>query len=308
MTDLLSRALDDLRPRGLGYYPAHLSAPWGFSVGAGPASYHVVLDGQCVLDVDGAEAATLRAGDLAVTPKGASFAFRSGPDALTPPIADVFAAPDPDGIYRRAGSGPETRLVCGTLTFDDTLPHPLLRALPPLIVVRAAEQAGRPHLRSLLDLCAAEARAQPPGATALMGHVGAVLLIQAVRAHLTDASPPAAGWLRALDDPPLARALRAVHEAPAADWTVERMAAEAGLSRSAFAARFAETVGEPPRAYLTRWRMREAARHLTSGDAPLDAVADRVGYASGAALSRAFKRVTGQTPGRYRAPRPVTSG
>jgi AraC-like DNA-binding protein len=300
MSDLLSHALDDLRPRGAGYFPSRLAAPWGFSVPDGPASYHVILDGDCLLDVDGADPVRLSAGDLAVTPQGASFIFRSGPEALAPPIDEVFDAPDDDGLYRRDGTGEATRLVCGTLTFDDTLPHPLLDALPPLIVVREADQGRVPRLRSLLDLCAAEARAPRPGASALMGHVGCVLLIQAIRAHLSTSETTAAGWLRALDDPPLARALQAVHADPAADWTVERMAQEAGLSRSAFAARFADTVGETPMDYVRTWRMREAARLLRDEEAPLDAVAERVGYASGAALSRAFKRVAGQPPGQYR--------
>jgi AraC-like DNA-binding protein len=299
--DLLSHALDDLRPRGAGYYPSRLSAPWGFSVPGGPASYHVVLDGDCVLDVDGMAPRRLDAGDLAVTPQGASFAFRSGPDALAPPIGDVFDAPDDDGIYRRGGTGAPTRLICGTLTFDDTLPHPLLDALPPLIVVREADQGRVPQLRSLLTLCASEARARRPGAAALMGHLGCVLLIQAIRAHLSGPEATPTGWLRALDDPALVRALEAVHADPAADWTVGRMAETAGCSRSAFAARFADTVGETPMSYVRTWRMREAARILRDDDAALDVVADRVGYASGAALSRAFKRVTGQTPGQYRA-------
>ena len=129
---------------------------------------------------------------------------------------------------------------------------------------------------------------------------GDILVVQAVRAHLAQSGGGCKGWLRALIDPQIGRALSLIHEKPEDDWTVESPASKFGMSRSAFAARFAQLVEEPPLTYLTRWRMQKASRLLETSQAGVAEVAKRVGYDAEAAFSKAFKRWIGVAPGAYR--------
>lgn len=309
--DLLSDSLLRLQPRDARYYPSALSAPWGFATPEGPASYHVVLEGQCWFDVDDHAPVQLHAGDVAITPTGRACRFRSGADVWAPPLASLMPYVADDGVLRPPGSGPTTHLICGTIDFDLAAPHPLLDALPARIVVRSAEEGTKPWLRQTLQAIAHESRLGEPGASAAMSYLACVLFVRVVRAYLQEADlqesdrrasgAPGPGLLRALQDSQIAPVLEAVHTRPDHDWTVASLAATAGLSRSAFAERFVEVMDVTPMVYVTRWRMREAARLLRMGEAPLDEIAERVGYGSAAALGRRFKQEVGKTPGTYRA-------
>ncbi|MEM1271315.1 MAG: AraC family transcriptional regulator, partial [Bacteroidota bacterium] len=171
-----------------------------------------------------------------------------------------------------------------------------------VIVLRRGEHEQTPWLRNTLGFIACEARSGRLGASALVGHLSNVLFIQAIRAHVAQTDAPAQGWLRGLMDPHIAPALAQIQQRPDASWTVESLAYEARLSRSAFSNRFRDVVGEPPMTFLTRWRMLEAARLLrTRRSDTLADVSALVGYESEASFSRTFKRVIGQSPGRYRS-------
>lgn len=298
--DLLSATLLQLQPSGSRYYPSEMHAPWGFSTPEGAASYHVVLEGECYLEVEGLEPVMLRAGDVAVTPNGAACRFRSDLRAPAPPIESLISSVDDAGVLRRPGRGPVTNLICGTIDFDFAVPHPLLDALPARIVVRSIDCEQAPWLRQTLDAIAFESRCARPGAPAAMSYLACVLFVRVVREHMNHLKDAAPGLLRALSDPHIAPVIEAIHNAPATDWTVEALADVAALSRSAFAKRFASVMGEPPIEYVTRWRMREAARLLRTGTAPMVEVAEHVGYSSAASFGRRFKLEMGQTPGRYR--------
>jgi AraC-like DNA-binding protein len=156
---------------------------------------------------------------------------------------------------------------------------------------------------------ALEAEGLRPGGETVITRLSDVLVVQALRAWLE--SDPAAqsqsGWLGALQDPQIGRAISLVHREPGRDWTVASLADQIPMSRSAFAARFTELVGEPPMSYVTRWRMHLAAAALRDEGATVGEVADRFGYRSEAAFARAFKRVVGLPPGSVRRARPVES-
>ena len=296
--DPLDAALGGLQPRGAFYVRSDLAAPWGFSTEPGVASFHIVETGRCVLSVDGEPDVTLGAGDLAVLPHGPALAFRDAPGSPAPPLDALLARPSgaPRGLHND-GDGERTALVCGGVAFDDAVPHPVLDALPPVLVLRGAMRDGTPWLASTLQFLACESRSGRPGAATVMGHLGSVLFVQAVRAALGGTGAP--GWLGALADPHVGPALRAIHAAPEAPWTVEALGREGGLGRSAFAARFRAAVGEAPMRHVARWRIYHAARLLRT-DATLADVAARVGYESEAAFGRAFKRWTGRPPGALR--------
>ncbi|GAA2645704.1 AraC family transcriptional regulator [Dactylosporangium fulvum] len=267
-------------------------APWGqrFASVPGAAGVQVILRGSCWLLPDAADPVPLGAGDVLFMAHGQGHALADDP--ATPPRpcdpelrAEPFTG-EPDGVT-----------LCGAYELDPAHTHPLLLDLPGLIHLPAHLERS-PELRATVDLLAAELERPRPGTDALVPALLDMLLLYVLRTWLD--THPARGWATALRDPAVGAALQAVHRDPAAPWTVASLAAVAGLSRAPFARRFTALVGQPPLAYLTWWRMTTAARLLRRSDAPLSAIADRVGYTSEFAFAAAFKRRFGTAPGRFR--------
>ncbi|MGW5353106.1 AraC family transcriptional regulator [Streptomyces sp. NPDC004031] len=215
--------------------------------------------------------------------------------------------PGPRGAERTPpdpapGDGPASVLLSGGYRLDPRYVHPLLHELPAVLHLPASP-ARHPDVTAAVRLLAGELDRPRLGTDALIPPLLDALLLYALRAWFADRPGPDTaepGWGAALTDPPVAAALRAMHRAPDAPWTVERLAREAGLSRAAFARRFASLTGRPPLAYLTWWRMTLAARLLAESSLPLAGVAARVGYSSEFAFAHAFKRWYGVAPGRHR--------
>jgi transcriptional regulator GlxA family with amidase domain len=176
--------------------------------------------------------------------------------------------------------------------------------LPSVLHVRpgAATEDGPlgPWLDTFLAATSCEAASARPGANFVLARLTDVLFVHAVRAYLAGAQAPGAGWLGALTDPAVGRALALLHRDPARAWTVEGLAREVAMSRSRFAARFTALVGRPPLDYLAEWRMQRARGLLRAGGVSVGEVAGRLGYRSGAAFSHAFRRRLGVPPGAYR--------
>jgi len=162
-----------------------------------------------------------------------------------------------------------------------------------------ADQARTLALHSTVQALASEMVEQAPGSEVVASRLAEVLVIQLLRAHIASEPSRSKGWLRAVFDPQLGTALSAIHDKVNAPWTVESLAAAAGMSRSAFAARFKELLGQTPLEYVTEWRMQKAMQVLEQRDQKLVDVARSVGYESDAAFSKAFKRVVGANPGEY---------
>ncbi len=190
-------------------------------------------------------------------------------------------------------------MVCGAVRFDHPASRPLVALLPDVIHIGASPLTDR--LQDTLRLIALEVEDLRPGGEAVITRLADVLVIQAIRTWLATDPTARTGWLGALADPQVGRALALVHADPARDWTVAALAGELALSRSTFAARFTELVGEPVMAYVTRWRMLVATDRLQSGDVTVARLAGELGYRSEAAFSRAFTRVVGTSPGRVRS-------
>ncbi len=252
--------------------------------------------------MDGEPVRSFRAGDLLVMPHGHAHVLK---DVAGSPVRHISEWPsevEADGLpcLRGGGPGAPTSLLCGTFRFDEEGRRSLLPALPPVIHVPGGRATG--WLDSTLRQLADELAADRPGGAVLVSRLADLLFVGVLRAWLEDADD-ATGWLAALTDPQLARALGAIHGDAARSWTVAELAREAGMSRSAFFTKFQARVGEPPAAYLTRWRMTVARAQLRRTDAPMIEVAERVGYGSEAAFSRAFKRAVGVPPSRWRRER-----
>ncbi|MBN9736921.1 AraC family transcriptional regulator [Pseudonocardia sp. P1] len=303
VADPLGEALHVLRMDGVFYCRSELGEPWGMTLPATPGClwFHAVTSGGGRLTVagDGAEQA-LRPGELVVVPHGTGHALRSAPGVLAP---DIRSIPHPViggryGLLRHGGDGPVTRMVCGALRFGHPAARDLVDRLPELFRIEPSPLGDR--VQDTLRLLAAEVEDGGPGSDAVITRLADVLVLQAVRGRLERDPAARTGWLGALADDRIGRALAAVHREPERDWTVASLAATAAMSRSAFAARFTELVGEPVMAYVTRWRMQAAVDVLSGGDATVAQTAHRFGYRSEAAFTRAFARVVGEPAGQVR--------
>lgn len=295
-----------------------LTAPWGIGFApcerkAADAGFYVVTEGECFLRLENEKNAPLirlSAGDFALISQGDAHSLRAAPHSPVHPLEDWLTRVglDEKGTVlfgEKGGGGAQTRILCGTVRFSGRTTNPLLDSLPPLVVVRGEDGKAVDWLEGTMAFLLCESRSQRPAAPTVIARLCDILFIQAIRALLTpgacvfgEAPPP--GWLNAVRDPDISRAVSAIHAAPARDWTVETLAREAALSRSTFAARFTQLMGEPPLRYLTRWRMHRAAVALRWEGASMGEIARSVGYESEAAFSKTFKRQTGTAPGTYR--------
>jgi AraC-like DNA-binding protein len=306
--DPLSYMLQSVRLRSTCYTTVRLRPPWGVHIPrTDAAAFHAVVSGQCWLQLSDADPpAALAQGDVAVLPHGEAHTFFDAPGSpvrvLSPIAADVSraSAPQHRADPPENGTG-ATTVICGHLWFDDQMANPLVSMLSPLLHFRAAAD-GRAAgwLGPVLEFVALENETRTPGTDAALARLSDVIVIQAIRAHLTQLPPGGDGWLHALADPHLGTALTLIHQHPEAPWTVATLAGRAGLSRSAFAARFTRLAGKPPLQYLTYWRMQQAQRLLQASNASIAQIAAQSGYQTEPAFSRAFKHCTGTTPGAYR--------
>ncbi|MEU2087055.1 AraC family transcriptional regulator [Nocardia beijingensis] len=293
--DILSEAIAAIRTGSpaSGLFIRH--APWGRRYPVVPgAGFHVVLQGSCwVVPPDG-EPMALGAGDVLFMPRGADHDLV---DSLDSPVTETALPGEPREIV---GPGVRTALLCGAYELGRGRTHPILDELPEFIHLPA--RPGRhPALRGAVDLLAAEIAEPRQGSDAAVPAILETLLLFILRAWFDEqADLRSSGWAGAFADPAVAAVLRAVHEEPARAWTVTDLGDIAGVSRATLARRFLATVGEPPLAYVTRWRMLTAARLLRDTDSSLAAVARRVGYTSEFAFAKAFKREYGLAPGGYR--------
>jgi AraC-like DNA-binding protein len=305
--DPLGEALHVLRVSGAYYCRSELTAPWGMSLPAmkGYMWFHVVTDGACWLDTDGSDLQFLRPGDFALVPHGQGHTLRSEPMTPAPLILDLplERISDRYEVLRHGGGGTRTSLICAAIRLADPAGHDLVKAMPAIISVPSPGSLASEEVHIALRLMAAEARSRRPGGETMITRLADVLVVEAIRSWL-DRDPGArTGWLGALRDPQIGAPIALIHRDPARPWTVASLAREAAMSRSAFAARFTELVGEPPMRYLARWRMHVALGWLTAGEMTASEAAHRLGYASEAAFNRAFKRTIGMPPGSVRRTR-----
>lgn len=298
--DPLGDALQSLRMSGAFYCHSELTAPWGMTLPPLPAYlwFHVVAAGGFELEMDTGDRLELDRGDMALVTHGAGHRLRSEPGAAAPGILDLDREEVSERyeVLRHGGGGAHTRLVCGAVRFDHPAARNLVAALPDVIRIEGGGVDDE-AMEGTLRLLAAETRNPRPGGEAVITRLSDILVIQAIRAWIGAADAARAGWLGALRDPQIGAALALIHSDPARAWTVAELAGELAMSRSAFAARFTELVGEPVVQYLTRWRMQVATEALREDGATVAELAGALGYRSEAAFARAFKRVVGVAPG-----------
>ena len=314
--DTLSEVLRAVRLTGAVYFSIDGSTPWVVEtppgsviaphIGAGVEhviNYHIVTSGRCWVGLVGEPAVQVEAGDVIVFPQGDPHVLSSQPGMRGSPDAEIYRAANQHNLplcVSLAGGGPDgARIVCGFLGCDARPFNPLLSALPRVIHLPASRE-GTAGARQLLELALAESTTPRPGSDGVLSRLSEVLFLEVVRFVSATLTSEQAGWFAGLRDPAVGLALGRLHERPALPWTLQSLAREIGTSRSVLAERFAHLVGMPPMQYLGRWRIQLAANLLRTSGAGLGDIAERVGYGSEAALSRAFKRTLGASPAHYR--------
>lgn len=294
MSDPLSEVVGLLRPRAVFSKGISGAGRWAVRYSEfGQPSFCAVLEGSCLLAVDGHPPLTLEAGDFLLLPATPGFTMSSFERATAKRI-DPRLAPAPTGEVRHGtqSGAADVRLLGGSFLFDSPDAGLLVSLLPSLLHIRGVAQ-----LSLLVQLLGEESTGQKPGRELVLARLVEVLLVEALRSGEGHDAPP--GLLRGLSDARLAPALQQMHAQLARAWTVAQLAKTAALSRSTFFQRFSGTVGMAPMHYLLTWRMAVAKDLLRRQDLALGQVAERVGYSSASTFSTAFSRHVGQAPGRY---------
>ena len=322
--DALSDVLRAVRLKGAIFFDVQATGAWVAETPRGdtivramfPDSehlicYHVLTDGQCWASVPGEAPMLMKAGDIILLPHGDTHVLSSAIGLRRTPDMSLYRYPSDgqlpisiamgescgDGIHEAA------QFVCGFLGCDARPYNPLLAALPR--VIRVSDD-GIGALGMFVKLALAESKGPRIGGQGVLSRLSELMFVDVVRRYLESLPPDRMDWLAGLRDPFVGRALTALHRQPARDWTLETLAREAALSRSALAERFTQFVGRPPMHYLTDWRMQLAANHLQGGTDSIAAIANLVGYESEAAFSRAFKKSVGTPPSQWRKDRVET--
>lgn len=302
LVDPLGDILDLSRVRTALLCNVRAAAPWGLDVpGTGGASVHAVSRGTAWLQVDQAEPLRLAAGDVFVLPSGIGYRLSSTPDAPLVRFDQVLKARmTPERDLTIGSHGPRTGFLCAEYVYDLDVAQPLLSLLPTVLHV-PADPARPGRVTPIVGLLADELDSHAPGSGTVVARLLDLLLVEAIR-HWVQNDPDVGGpsWLTALRDPTIARTLALLHARPAEPWTLEKLAREVHVSRTTLARRFTEAVGDPPLAYLTRWRMHLASARLKHTNDTVETIAYEVGYRSEHAFNRAFARNCGHPPGRYR--------
>lgn len=308
--DLLSQVLTLIRLRGELIFSAELTAPWALQFDPGSAYFHVVLDGTIEVEASDGKRVHAGPGDLLVLPQGSGHRIGIG-GAPPVPIREVLEAQirEEQLAIRLGGNGAMTHLITGAFRFEgDNMPT-MIAVLPSLIhISKALRSEEEAWVEGIAHFLLAEAREPHPGAALMISRLIDILVIRAMRTWVRTAPPENRGWLGALADVRISRALKAIHDEPFRRRTVAELAGIAGMSRSSFAERFATLIGAAPLHYQTRWRLLLANEMLKRPDTRVSDIGRRVGYDSDAAFSRAFKAQFGYPPaqamrGGFAAPR-----
>ncbi len=308
--DVLTDVLQTLRLRGRVFCCSELKAPWAMSLPkSGFAHFHVIERGGAWLRLSGEKKALpLASGDLVIIPHGQGHVISDRPDTKPVPLQKLLpGARGSCHLLRHGGEGPMTMMTCGAFDFTNGAGNPLLSVLPPMIHISSGREPITQWLEPTLRMIAEESRHPRPGSDTLVARLIDIIFVQALRAWIETAPLSQGHWLGALRDPQIGTAISLLHREPHRDWNVAALANEVGMSRSLFAQRFTTLTGEPPLAYLTRWRMHLAADLLTRDRLSIGEVSKRVGYESEAAFSKAFKRSFGLSPTSYRAQKQETN-
>jgi AraC-like DNA-binding protein len=316
--DALSEVLRTIRLTGAVFLRAEFSAPWCISTQLEPDAckpmlngseavilYHFVREGRFKLKPQGQRPVEVGAGHAVLLSRNDRHLMGSSLE-LAPVNSLSLVEQSPDGLLQitHGGGGAITRVLCGFLGCEQGIANTLATVLPSALTVDLGEGPDSDWMRNTLEFVAERGQGSArPGFETAQSKLSELLFVEVLRRYIEGMPEDARGWLAALRDPAVGRALALLHGQVAEDWTVEKLGRACGLSRSVLAERFQRLVGEPPMQYLAAWRMRLAAQRLADGATPLLGVAEEIGYKSEAAFIRAFRQQYGTPPAAWRRAR-----
>lgn len=298
--DVLSQVAEAFRLRGSCSGVIGVSPPFGFAMPRSDhASLFVLTRGRVYFELEGGKrgALELAPGDVVALPHGHAFTVRDSPGTPVRSVAEIGGC---SGPRHHVAPGAQTEFVGLRCELAGGRANPMLRVLPPLIHCPGNDGRVARWLEPTVRLLTVESASSTPGRTTVLDRLAEVVFIQLIRSWVEGLPPGKGGWLRALSDPQLSSVLEAIHSEPGKSWSLVSLAERANMSRSAFAVRFKQVIGETPLEYLTRWRMQRATDLLETSEAPLKEIVSTSGYASEAAFRTAFRRWIGESPASYR--------
>jgi len=312
--DPLSEVLLSIRLNGGVFLSAHFTAPWCIDVRITPddcarfltkpaqvIAYHVVIEGRLLVGLEGEPMIEVRAGEIVLFPQNDPHTLANEP-GIKPVRAGDLIQPSKDGNLQRishGGGGAATRIFCGFLASEEMY-NPLMLTLPKALKIDVRRGGSREWIEASVRFAAGELAEGRLASSSVMARLSESLLTEAIRQYSSTLAEEDMGWLKGLRDPQVGRALALIHQRIGAPWSVESLAREVALSRSAFVERFTSLVGMPPIRYLTMWRLQTAKLNLRETGKSIAQLAHFVGYESGEAFSRAFKREYGLSPAQWR--------
>lgn len=300
--DSLSEVLQDFRLSGVSYGRCELRHPWSISFPQQPLlRFHFVSEGPCWIFTAAEGWQELKAGDLVLLPQGVEHRLASAPVASDTSITDCQITRHGGNVCEvvQQGEGDVSMIFCGSMALGAYALHPLILLMP--TIIKGCDVAGNdPMVNPLLEAMAIEASQPNMGSATILSRMADLLTARLIRCWVKCHDSSTTGWLAAIRDPHIGRALVAMHREPGHGWTLESLAALAGQSRSVFAERFSTVLGEGAARYLARLRMQLAQEWLSQNGLPVAEVASRLGYESEAGFARAFKRITSASPGAVR--------
>ena len=322
--DALSDVLSAVRLTGAVFLEMQMRENWSYLTAPARAiadvimpeadhviSYHLLLSGQCYARLPEGEPVKLRAGEVVMFPggdrhilaTGSRLGLRMQPTDISGESLHLMLKRGEVTPLREGKTGDATRIVCGFLACEGRMADSILQSLPRMLRVDLRGSGTAAWVQSSIQFSMAQSAAQRPGSAMVLARLSEVLFAEAVRQYMDNVPEAQAGWLGALRDRHVGRALALLHERPTTAWTLERLSREVGLSRSALGDRFSSLVGKAPMQYLTSWRLAMAEARLRRGEGSILRIATDVGYESQAAFNRAFKREFGLPPAAWRRQR-----
>lgn len=306
--DLLSDILTRIKLTGTLYFRTSFTSPWSIKVPSyqNVARFHFAHKGRCFVRVVGHEVPVqLEQGDLIIIPHGAEHTLFCTPETeheavhIDQVVADSGFTGTGALVYGEFGTHHETQLVCGHFAFDEHANHPLIDALPDYIHTASLSDSASAWMENTLSLIGSEAGRDRMGSDLIALKLSEIVFAQTLRSHI-DAQGAQSPVLAGFSDTRMAKALKAIHANPAYNWTLEDLAAIAGMSRTSFATTFSRCLSTSPLNYLTQWRMQLARQQLVETEQPMISIAENAGYQSEAAFGRVFKKQFSIAPATYR--------
>ena len=303
--DILNDILDTLDLKGALYFRTDFSSPWSVTVPVleQAARFHLVVQGHCTVSLPTENVVTLGPGDLILIPKGQTHIISDSPVDDAPPLERVLESVGYNGegvlAVGEGDTNATTQLICGHFTFRKGADHPILTALPDHLLTTASMRARNPWLDTILRLISQQMFSGDIGSDASVRRLSEVMFIELLRMGIEERSD-ADSFLKGFQDPQVSQALELMHKQPTSPWTVQSLAKEVGMSRSRFADRFGELIGQGPMSYLSDWRLQKALSLLDKQGSSVQQVAEQTGYQSPAAFTRAFSGKFGLAPTKYR--------